>query len=69
LTYFVWSEVNEAELHEKRMFAKLKDAERYAFHQRRILKDFFLITITAGDDYEKKLTVYVGNKHRELYGT
>jgi len=64
----VWSEVGEAELHEKRMFTKFKDAERHAFHQRRILKDFFLITITAGDDYEKKLTIYVGSKQRELYG-
>lgn len=69
MIYFVWTEVEPGILHEENKFAKLKDAERFAFHQRRILKDYFLITITAGADYEKKLTVYVGPKHRELYGT
>ena len=68
MTYFVWSEVEPGVLHEKREFVKLKDAERYAFHQRGILKDFFLITITIGDDAEKQLAIYVGSKHRELYG-
>ena len=67
--YFVWVEINEAELHEKRQFVKLKDAERWAFHERRVLKDFFLITITVGDDYDRQLTIMVGSKHRELYGT
>lgn len=56
-------------LYEKRGFAKLKDAERNAFHQRRMLKEFFAITITAGDDFEKQLTILVGSKHREIYGT
>lgn len=69
MTYFVWTEVEPEVLHEKKEFAKLKDAERDAFHQRRMLKDYFVITITAGDDYDKKLTILVGSKHREMYGT
>ena len=67
--YFVWIELNEGELHEKRQFDRLKDAERWAFHERRILKDFFLISITAGDDYGRQLTIMVGSKHREQYGS
>jgi hypothetical protein len=65
----VWTEVEPEVLYEKRGFAKLKDAERNAFHQRRMLKEFFAITITAGDDFEKQLTILVGSKHREIYGT
>lgn len=69
LGFFVWVEINEGELHEKREFVKLKDAERWAFHERRTLKNFFVITITAGDDYERQLTIMVGPKYREAYGS
>lgn len=69
MTYVVWTEVEPEMLHEMKKFAKFKDAERYAFHQRRMLKDYFAITITAGDDFDKRLTILVGPKHREIYGS
>ena len=69
LGFFVWVEINEGELHEKREFVRLKDAERWAFHERRTLKNFFLISITAGDDYGRQLNIMIGPKYRELYGS
>lgn len=69
MTYTVWTEVEPEVLSEKKVFVRLKDAERDAFHQRRVLRDFFVITITAGDDFDKKLSILIGPKHREIYGT
>lgn len=69
MTYFVHIEIEADVVHEVREFIKLKDAERFAFHQRRIIRDFFTITITSGNDLQRQLSILIGPKHRELYGT
>ena len=65
----MWIEVEPTVLHEIKEFIKLKDAQRFAFHQRRMLKDFYVITITAGSNFERKLELLIGSKYRELHGS